>query len=118
MEARPARTFYRATKRYPPTDKDYITRQERLGDPPEDEDEEVRRSWDAYSFFDNVAALEQQIREVPAIGRHMCRYDIPEGCGITWEESSNLRPGHFDIRGDKEVLKECLVERVGYVDDV
>ncbi|MGH2616744.1 MAG: hypothetical protein ACRDJC_16035 [Thermomicrobiales bacterium] len=116
MEARPARIFYRATKRYPPTNKDYITRQERLGDPPEDEDEEVRKSWDALSFFDSVEALEQQIREIPAIGRHMCRYRIPENAGITWEASGN--PGHFDLRGDKEVLKECLVDCVGYVDDI
>ena len=116
MEERPARDFYRATKRYPPTDKDYVTRQERLGDPPEDLAEEVRTSWDALSFFASVETLEQQIREIPAIGRYMCHYRIPEGVGITWEETTP--PGHFDVRGDKEVLKECLVDCVGYVDDV
>jgi hypothetical protein len=114
VEVRPRPTFYRATKRYPPTDKDYVTRQERLGDPPQDVDEEVRRSWDALSFFDSVEALEQQIRKIPAIGKHMRGYDVPEGIGITWEASGG--PDHYDLRGDKEVLKKCLVECVGYVD--
>ena len=62
MEARPARIFYRATKRYPPTDKDYVTRQERLGNPPEDIPQEVRKSWDALSFFDSEEALERPLR--------------------------------------------------------
>ena len=116
VEDRPAKRFYRATKRFPPTDKDYITRQERLGDPPQDIPEGVRKSWDACSVFDSVEALERQIREVPAIGRHMCRYDIPDNVGITWEETDP--PGHYDLRGDKAVLKKYLVDRVGYVDDV
>lgn len=114
MESRPVRTFYRATKKYPPTEKDYVTRQERLGDPPLELAEAIRRSWDALSFFGDVEGLEQQIRELPAIGRYMCRYDIPEDAGITWEQSG--REGHYDLRGDKQVLKGCLVDCVGYVE--
>ena len=75
----------------------------------------MRKSWDALSFFDSVDALERQIREIPAIGRYMCRYDVPEGADVTWEATAP--PGHFDLRGDKEVLKASLVECVGYVDD-
>lgn len=116
MEQRPAKTFYRATKRYPPTDKDYVTRQERQGDPPPGTPQEVRESWDALSFYDTIEGIEWQIRQIPAIGRHIVRYDIPEGFGITWKETHP--PGHFDIRGDREFLKQCLVERVGYIDDV
>jgi hypothetical protein len=116
VEQRPAKTFYRATKRYPPTDKDYVTRQERQGDPRPGTPQEVRESWDALSFYDTIEGIEWQIRQLPAIGRHIVRYDIPEGFGITWKETHP--PGHFDIRGDREFSKQCLVDRVGYIDDV
>ncbi len=116
MDDRPVRTFYRATKRYPPTDKDYLTRQERQGDPPANLPPDVRDSWDALSFYDTIEGIERQIRLVPAIGRHIVRYDIPENIGIIWAETQP--PGHFDIRGDRDLLKACLVDRVGYIDDV
>jgi hypothetical protein len=116
VEGRSVRTFYRATKRNPPTDKDYVTRQERQGDPPPSVSDEIRESWDALSFYDSIEGIEQQIRRVPAIGRHIFRYDIPEGIGVTWKETSP--PGHYDIRGNKERIKQCLVGYVGYVDDV
>jgi hypothetical protein len=116
VEERSVRTFYRATKRYPPTDKDYVTRLERQGAPPSDMPQEMRDSWDALSFYDTIEGIEWQIRQVPAIGRHIVRYDIPEGIGITWTETHP--PGYYDIRGDKEILKECLVGRGEYVDDV
>jgi hypothetical protein len=116
VEERPVKTLYRATKRYPPTEKDYITRQERQGDPPPGAPEEVSESRGALSFYDTIEGPELQIRQVPAIGRYIVRYDIPEGIGITWKETQP--PGHFDIRGDKEALKECLVDWVGYVDEV
>jgi hypothetical protein len=112
---RPVKTFYRATKRYPPTDKDYLTRQERQGNPPPNVPQEVRDSWDALSFYDTFEGIERQIRLVPAIGRHIVRDDIPESSGITWNETQP--PGHFDIRGDKELLKQCLVDRMGYIED-
>lgn len=115
MAERPVKTFYRATKRFPPTDKDYVTRQERQGDPPPEVSREIRESWDALSFYDSLEGIERQIRRVPAIGRHIVRYDIPDGIGITWTETQP--PGHFDIRGDKELLKQCMVDRVGYIEE-
>ena len=115
MAERPVKTFYRACKTNPPTDKDFVTRQERQGDPPPGTSEEVRESWDALSFYDTVEGMERQIRRVPAIGRHIFRFDIPEGVGITWTETHP--PGHFDLRGDKEILKQYLAGHVGYVDD-
>lgn len=44
MEDSPLHTFYRVTKSKPPTDKDYVTRFERLGEPPEELSNELRRS--------------------------------------------------------------------------
>jgi hypothetical protein len=115
VEERPVKSFYRATKRNPPTDKDFITRQERQGDPPPGTSEEVRESWDALSFYDTIEGLERQIRQLPAIGRYICRFDVPEDIGITWKETHP--PGHYDLRGNKELLKACFVDCVGYVDD-
>lgn len=116
MEERPVKAFYRATKRYPPTDKDYVTRQQRQGAPRLGTPVDVRESWDALSFYDSIEGIERQIRQIPAIGRHIVRYDIPEGSGITWIATHPA--GHYDIRDDTEILKACLVDRVGYGDDV
>lgn len=99
------RTLYRAVKKNPPSEKDYITRQERTGDPPPDCPPEVRRSWDALSFYNTPEGVRKQAAIVPAIGRFVARYDIPEGIGITFEET--VEPGHFDVRGEKEILKRC-----------
>lgn len=115
MEERPVRTFYRATKRNPPSDSDYLTHQEKRGDPKPDLPEHVRRSWDALSFYDSVEGIKHQMQLVPAIGKFIARYDIPDGVGITWEQTHP--PGHYDIRGDKEVLKKYLVDCVAYVAD-
>lgn len=35
-------------------------------------------------------------------------YDIPDGCGVTYQPSGE--PGHYDIRGDFEELKRYLTE--------
>jgi hypothetical protein len=47
------------------------------------------------------------------LGNHIVRYDIPDGSGITWEQSGE--PGHFDVRGDKEELKGDLADFVAHV---
>jgi hypothetical protein len=75
------RTFYRAVKKYPPRERDYLTPQEVRGDPPEHLAEEQRFSWDALSFFDSEVGVRQQAREVPGIGTFIVRYDIPEDAG-------------------------------------
>jgi hypothetical protein len=115
VEKRTVKTFCRATKRNPPTGKDYVTRQDRQGDPPPGVDEETQRSWDALSFYDSIEGIKGQIRLVPSIGKFIARYDIPEGVGITWEETSP--PGHYDIRGDAEEIAQYLVDCVAYVAD-
>ena len=46
-------------------------------------------------------------------GTYIVRYEIPEGVGITWEET--LEPGHYDLQGDKDVLKSCLADFVAEV---
>jgi hypothetical protein len=61
-------TFYRVTKTNPPTDRDYVTRFERLGEPPEDLPEEVRESWYAYSAFDSEDGAREQARQVRGLG--------------------------------------------------
>jgi len=109
--SRPAiRSFYRAAKKYPPTDRDYLTPQERRGDPPEHLTPEQRRSWTALSAYDTEEGVRRQHRLLrpPGLGKHVVRYDIPEGSGITWEQT--IAPGHFDLRGDPEELKHYLTD--------
>lgn len=113
MEARLVKTFYRATKTNPPTDRDYVLLAERKGPPSPDLPEEVRQSYYAFSAYDTIAGLKEQARQIRGMGRHICRYVIPEGAGITWKQT--LAPGHYDLWGDKEELKRYLV---GYVCDV
>jgi len=106
-------SFYRVAKRFPPGDREYETRQERQGDPPADLPDEVKRSWDALSMFDSEEGARRAAERWPHLGRRIVRYDIPEGAGIAWEQSG--LPGHYDVRGDKEVLKRCLADFVAEV---
>lgn len=113
MNDRTRTVFYRVTKDNPPTDRDYVTRFERLGEPPADLPREVRESWSAHSAYDTIAGAREQALQVRGIGKYIFRYDIPVGTGLRWKQT--LGPGHFDIWGDKEELKRCLT---GYVADV
>ena len=113
MGERLVKTFYRVTKKNPPSDKDYVTPQERRGDPPESLSDEEKESWSAFSAYDTEDGARKQALQVPGIGKYIFRYEIPEGCGITWKQT--LGPGHYDLRGDKDVLRSC---EAGYVADV
>lgn len=113
MEVRPVKTFYRVTKTNPPTERDYVTLAERKGDPPETLTEEARASWYAFSAYDTIDGARNQALQVRGIGRFIWRYDIPEDAGIRWAQT--LFPGHYDLWGDKDVLRAC---EVGYVADV
>lgn len=104
------RSFYRIAKSYPPGDDEYLSLQERKGDPPVDASEDVKRSWSARSAFDDEDAARRMARKRPRLGALIVRYDIPMGAGIQWEKT--LGPGHFDLRGDKEELKRYLSDFV------
>jgi hypothetical protein len=112
-EQRRVRSFYRVAKNYPPMDQDYVTRQERDGDPPAHLSREIRRSWDALSAYDSEEGARRQAQRFPKLGRFIVRYDVPEGAGVTWEQT--LGPGHYDLRGDKDELKRYLAPFVAEV---
>lgn len=104
------RSFYRIVKKNPPTDRDYVTPQERRGDPPTELPEDQRRSWDALSFYDSEAGARAQAVQVPGIGKFIARYDIPLDAGITWEQT--LGPGYYDLRGDTAEIKRYLTSYI------
>ncbi|MGH2532899.1 MAG: hypothetical protein ACRDJW_11430 [Thermomicrobiales bacterium] len=87
-----------------------MSRQERQGDPPADATEEERRSWDALSFFDTEEGARQMALQIPALGKFIARYDFPADAGVVWEQT--IAPGHFDIRGDQEIIKRCLSDHI------
>ena len=49
-------------------------------------------------------------RRFKRLGRYISRYDVPEGIELTWRQT--IEPGHYDLRGDKEALRRCLIECV------
>jgi len=104
------RSFYRVAKRNPPADREYLTPFDKLGPPADDDPEEKRRSWDALSAFDSEDGARRQAIQYTHLGRRIARYDIPEGAGITWEQSGEA--GHYDLRGDKDELKRYLTDVV------
>ena len=104
------RSFYRIAKSYPPGDEEYLSLQERKGDPPADASAEVKRSWSALSAFDSEEGARRVAKKRPRLGSLIVRYDIPDGAGITWEKT--LGPGHYDLRGDKDELKRYLTDFV------
>jgi hypothetical protein len=62
-------------------------------------------SWDALSAWDTLEAASVASRNMRS-ARFIVWYDIPEHCGVTFEPSGS--PGHFDLRGDFEELKQYL----------
>ncbi len=113
MEDTPVRSFYRVAKRHPPDDREYRTPQDKHGDPPANKPDEEKRSWDGLSSFDSEEGARAAGQQFTHLGSLIVRYDIPEGAGITWTPS--MEPGHYDLRGDKEVLKRYLTDIVAKV---
>lgn len=103
------RSFYRIARRYPPADEEYLSLQERKGDPPADASDEVKRSRSALSAFDSEAGARAMARKRPRLGTLIVRYDIPIGAAITWEKT--LGPGHFDLRGEQRGAQAILGRR-------
>ncbi len=113
MVGQPAMTLYRVVKTSPPTEADYETHQDRLGKVPSKHPEHVKRSWDALSSFDSLDGALRLARAVPKLGDYIAQFDIPEGIGVTWEQSGE--EGHYDLRGDKAALRSCFVGIVAEV---
>ncbi len=58
------------------------------------------------SAFDSAEGARRQAIQYTHLGRLIARYDIPEGAGITWEQSGE--EGHYDLRGPADELKRYL----------
>lgn len=97
--------LYRAVGKYPPKDSEYLTPAEQGRALPEDATEEQRRSFEALSAWSTVDGARKAARRRRS-ARCIAAYDIPDNCGVTYEES--LESGHYDIRGDYEELKTYL----------
>lgn len=100
------KSLYRVAKEYPPGDAEYLTLQEQGRKQRAGLSEEQKRSWDALSAWDSVEGARRIGCMFPKAGQFIVRYDIPEGSGVTWEQT--VEPGHYDLRGDKEELKRYL----------
>jgi len=96
-------TLCRAAKRVPLGDDEYLTWQEKKGDPPPHYPEPVRKSWDALSSYDTEERMRAKALENPRLGKFIIRYNIPAGAGVSWTPS--IEEGHYDLRGDKEELE-------------
>lgn len=100
-------TLYRVARKYPPSDDEYLSPEAKGRKPPRGATAEHLRSWDALSAYSSEEGARRQAQAVPQIGKWIVCYVIPEGTGVTWEET--LEPGHYDVRGDGEELKKFLV---------
>ena len=105
------KSFYRIARTYPPGDDEYLTAQQRYGDPAPNANEAMRRSWTGLSAYDSEEGARAKAKRLKGkLGGLIVRYDIPEGAGITWDPSFGA--GHHDIRGDVEELKRYLSDDV------
>jgi hypothetical protein len=69
-----------------------------------------KRSWNALSAFDTEEGARRQAKMFTHLGKFIVRCDIPEGSGISWEQSGEA--GHYDLRGDVKELKSYLADVV------
>lgn len=113
MEGPAVRSFYRIVRSDPPGDRDLQTHQDRRGDPPAEFPEDVKRSWDALSVFNTLEGARRAGEQAPHLGKFIARFDIPEGVGVTLEQTGE--ESHYDLRGDKEILMNCLTGVVARV---
>ncbi len=103
------RSFYRVAKRAHLQDKDYLTHQDRRGDPNPALSPHVRASWDGFSVFESEETARAAARNAGGnLGRFLLRFDIPAGSGITASHTPACGEGHYDLRGDKDELKRYL----------
>ncbi len=65
---------------------------------------EERRASHGLSAYDSEEGARRKGQEAPWAGRHLARYDIPEGIGIWWEKT--FGPGHWTLHGELSKLDE------------
>ena len=86
-QPRIVKSFYRVAKTFPPGDEEYLTAQQRRGDPGENVPEHIRASWDAVSAYDTEDGARRKARAARKsrrpLGDLIVRFDIPEGAKIT-----------------------------------
>jgi hypothetical protein len=99
----------------PPSDDAYLTPRELGRKPRAGATEQDLRRLDGRSAFDDLQEAINIGRTFPKMGRYVVRYDVPEGCGVTWEPTGD-NPHHFDLCGDKEAHKRCLTDEWHEID--
>lgn len=112
METKGGITLYRSARNTPPSDREYRSPLDKGKVLRPELPDHVKEGWDALSSWDTEegarrAAVEAATRNTN-LGAYIVRYDIPDGVGVTWKQSGE--PGHYELRGDKEVLKGCLAK--------
>ncbi len=110
-----ARRFYRIVRANPPTLRDF-TSNAGLDRPPPNQTAETPCLWSGPWLQATQAQARNRAHDLPRLGRHIARLDIPEGGSITWEET--LGRGHYTLWGPAAEIARCLVdvvpvERVG-----
>lgn len=97
------RTFYRLARTWPPGERDYTPLYVRKnGVLPLSLRDEERRASHGLSAYDSEDGARRKGLEAPWAGRHIARYDIPEGIGIWWEKT--FGPGHWTLYGELHAL--------------
>lgn len=106
MGAVNTRSFYRVAKARHPSDEEYLSPKELGRKPKKNATAEELWSQDALSSWDTEEGARNIGRMFPKAGHLIVRYDIPDGAGVTYEQT--LEEGHYDLRGEKEELKGYL----------
>jgi hypothetical protein len=99
-------SLFRAVERVPPRDKDYLSSAAKGRRLPENASQDMIDGWDALSGWDTIEAACRTARLSMSL-HWVVRYDIPAGARLQIEPRGG--PGHYDIRGDVEELKQYLV---------
>lgn len=100
MEGQRIFRVYRVATENPPPDEAYLTPRELGRKPRKGATEEEQRSLDGLSCWDSEEGARAMARRFPKIGHLIVRYDIPEGAGLTWDQT--IQEGHYDLWGDRE----------------
>jgi hypothetical protein len=103
--------FYRLVKNNPPHRQDFISNQEKRGQPRSALPSHLKPLWSGISLHQTEAQSRRQAAELPRLGKYLAELQIPDDAAqsIRWERTIPHNDGHFTLWGDADSLLACVV---------
>ena len=103
------RTFYRVVKTAPPKLEDFLSNTAK-GWPPRGVEIARPELWEGLSVYDSEANARRKARQVPVIGSHIAKVELPAETSFKYEKTGGR--GHYTLWAEAQTLLDNVVEIV------